>query len=110
MLCLTFLCSRLMESSIEIRACAMIQKCYRGHRNRILRQMKKAAAFRIWSAWRMNKSNYYETQKRRFGASVRSIEQFLVANRASLQLVRLHRLKWEKSNRAAFLVQVRESA
>lgn len=109
-LCLTFLCSRLVESSIEIRASVMIQNCYRGHRTRILRQMKKTAAFRIWSAWRMNKINYYETQKRRFGASVRSIERFLAANRASLQLVRLHRLKWEKSNRAAFLVQVRECA
>jgi abnormal spindle-like microcephaly-associated protein len=110
LLCLTLLCSRLMESSVEIRACVMIQNCYRDHRNRILRVLKDAAAVKIWAGWRLHKVNYYAVQKRRYGVAVQAIEQFVSTNRAAFQLVRLRRLDRERTNRAAIVIQVSSRA
>lgn len=107
LLCLTFLCSRLMETGVEIRACIIIQNCYRDHRKRILRILKDTAAVKILVAWRLNKINFFQAQQRLYGAAVRTIEQFIAENRSALQLVRLRRLDWEKMNRAIIMIQVR---
>ena len=105
--CLTYLCSRLMESSVEIRACVMIQICYRNYRKRILRRLQIAAARTILAAWRLHRWAYYAARERRYGAAVRVIEAFVAMHKPALRVLRLRRLAWEKSNEAAILVQVR---
>ena len=106
LLCLTFLVSRLMESSVQVRACVMIQNCYRNHRERVMRARKLAAASAIFKSWRIHKSQYYAAQRNRYGPAVRVIEAFVLSHKPALRLLRLRRLAWEKSNWAAILVQV----
>jgi hypothetical protein len=107
LLCLTFLVSRLMESSVQVRACVMIQNCYRLHRERVVRTQKMAAASMIFGFWNAHKANYYAAQRHRYGAAVRVLEAFVLSHQPALQLLRLCRLSREKSNHAAILVQVR---
>lgn len=106
-LCLTFLCSRLIESSLEVRACVMIQNCYRCHQNRILTARKKLAATKIFIAWKMNQTTFYLRQKHHYGAAVRTIEMFLKAHQYALPLMRRRRLDWERYIQSVVTAQVR---
>jgi len=93
LLCLAYLCSRLMESSKEILATIAIQNCYRRYQDRILRERKKVAAVVIFRHWRENKASYFATQRQRYGASIRVIEKFLCRNKDKIVVLRARREK-----------------
>jgi abnormal spindle-like microcephaly-associated protein len=103
---ITFLCSRLIESSVEVRACLMIQHGYRRHRHRIRLTCQVKAAVQILQAWRWNRVNYYTNRQRRYGHAVRVIEAFIADHRAAIRILQLCRLQNEQVNLAAARIQV----
>lgn len=106
---LSFLCARLMESSLEVRACVLIQNWYRRHRNRYILKLQFAAARIIWATWKGNKSRYYAARKQKYQAAVHVIEAFVSDHYASIARLRLLRVSRERSIHAAIAVQVRPS-
>ena len=105
LLCLAYLCSRLMESSKEILATIAIQNCYRRYQERILLEKKKAAASIIFQHWQSNKAAYFASQRRRYGPAVGVIEQFVFNNRDKLALLRIRREREEAQAQAAICLQ-----
>ena len=105
LLCLAYLCSRLMESSKEILATIAIQNCYRRYQERILLEKKKAAASIIFQHWQSNKAAYFASQRRRYGPAVGVIEQFVFNNRDKLALLRARREREEAQAQAAICLQ-----
>jgi abnormal spindle-like microcephaly-associated protein len=88
LLCLVYLCSRLMESSSEVLACQAIQHWYR-HKKRIELMGKKIEASKvIRQAWQERKVVYYHAQQMKYGNSVRIIEGFIYANKDRLYALR----------------------
>jgi abnormal spindle-like microcephaly-associated protein len=110
LLCLAYLCSRLMESSEEIFATILIQACYRRYRNKVLQEQKEAAARVIFRAWCDHKDQYYVAQQRRYAEAVAVVETFVLTHRHGLERMKLHRLKRERQIAAITLIQVRISA
>jgi CAMSAP CH domain/Calponin homology (CH) domain len=104
--CLTFLCSRLITSSVEIRASIIIQNSYRSYRHRFMLMYKIAAATKILSAWRTNKAKYYRALTLKYSMSVRVIERFVLAKQTALYNIRLQRQDQQKANVAAVNIQV----
>ena len=107
LLCLSSMCSRLIESRGEIRASILIQRVYRKYRGQVDEKKKMAAAKIILQVWRVRKTQYYEVQCRRYGPSVTIIEKFVLRHQANLHLIRKKRLMRESANRAATRIQVR---
>ena len=105
-LCLAYLCSRLMESSEEIFATILIQACYRRYRRKILEEKKKAAAFFIFQFWRCHKHQYYAAQQRRYAAAVAVIEEFCWIHKHSLLRMKRNRLEQEFRQNSAVQIQV----
>jgi abnormal spindle-like microcephaly-associated protein len=105
--CLSYLCSRLMESSKEIFASILIQACYRKYQRRVLLEKKIVAAGQIYAFWVANKVNYYEAQKRRFVRSVAILERFVISYKSSLIRLREARLEREMKAVATVAIQVR---
>lgn len=106
LMCLSFMCSRLLESTWEIRSCVLIQRVYRRYRRAIDRERKLVAASIIVGAWRSNKTAYYASQLRIYGQAVQTIENFILRNKDSLQRLRKIRLVREKLSCAAIVIQV----
>jgi abnormal spindle-like microcephaly-associated protein len=107
LLCLSYLCSRLMESSTEIFATILIQASYRRHRSRILMKRKMVAASFLFRCWSLHKGNYYHAQKRRFQAAVAILERFVLSNKSGLVRLRCARLERELRTEATIRMQVR---
>jgi len=108
LLCLSYLCSRLMESSEEIFATILIQACYRRYQKKVLQEKKQVAARYIFQVWCDNKDNYYVAQQRRYAAAVAVVEMFVSAHRPALERMRLNRLRREYEAEAVGLIQVRQ--
>ena len=106
LLCLTYLCSRLMESSEEIFATILIQACYRRFRNKVLYEKKKAAALIIYRVWCDHKDQYYAARQRRYAAVVAVVESFLCAHRPALERMKRMRLEREHVTAAVSMIQV----
>lgn len=106
LLCLTYLCSRLMESSEEIFATILIQACYRRYRNKILQEKKEAAVLVIFQFWCEHKANYYAAQQRRYAAAVAVLEEFVGTHKHGLLRLRGERLERERRHFAAIEIQV----
>lgn len=106
LVCLAYLCSRLMESSKEIFSSILIQNYFRRFRTRVEQQEKARAAAILLIYWRNHKKRYFETQRRKYGGPVRVIEQFMSQRWHSLVSIRVHRLANERVENAATLVQV----
>lgn len=104
--CLTFLCSRLMESRIEIRSCLIIQRWLRQKFNKKLARKKASAARIILRAWRTNKKNYYQVQAKKYLLPVQIIEKFLIHHWLSLSLLRGRRIAKESLFHASSRIQV----
>lgn len=107
LLCLSYLCSRLMESSTEIFATILIQAYYRRYRSRILMKRKFAAASFIFRCWSIHKANYFRARKRRFEAAVAVLEWFVLSNKSGLVRLRCARLERERRTEASIRIQVR---
>lgn len=106
MLCLSFMCSRLMESSKEIFAAILIQASYRNHRYKELQKKKVAAAKVILLGWREFKSNYFRAQKLRYSNAVAVLEDFALSRKRQLLRLKENRLRVERKLAATVLIQV----
>jgi abnormal spindle-like microcephaly-associated protein len=109
LLCIAFMCSRLLESNMENRACLLIQNCYRKHLSRILLKRKKVAASKILATWRTNREAYFRAQRQKYGSAVSVIESFVASRRVILSDLRRRRLARERTYLAAALLQVRKT-
>lgn len=109
LLCLACMCSRLMESKIEVWSCLLIQNRYRRYRRAVLYEKQLTAANVIWNTWRERRPDYYEARNRRFGPAVKTIERFVLKHRAALKQLRLERVARENHDEAAICIQVRFS-
>eukprot|EP00934_Nitzschia_sp_Nitz4_P008780 Nitzschia sp. Nitz4//scaffold206_size41850//5431//13286//NITZ4_007417-RA/size41850-processed-gene-0.40-mRNA-1//1//CDS//3329541550//8770//frame0 len=105
LLCLSYMCSRLMESSKEIFATILIQTCYRRYLAKVLQEKKEAAAWGIYTSWCHHKDNYYENRRKRYAAAVSIVEEFVICHKSSLVRMRRVRLKKEIELAAAILIQ-----
>lgn len=107
LLCLTYLCSRLMESSKEIFATILIQECYRKYQQKVLLEKKQKASLRIFQFWCEHKEAYFQSQERCYARAVAILEGFVLTHKHSLK--RLKRIRLENARRklAATQIQVR---
>lgn len=105
LLCLTYLCSRLMESSKEILATILIQQAYRKYQGKVLLEKKKAAAKFIFEFWSEHKDNYYAFQKRSYARAVATVESFVIAHKDALKRMKLLRLEKERQMAAVLKIQ-----
>lgn len=106
LLCLTYLCSRLMESSKEILASILIQQCYRTYCEKVLLERKREAALTIFRVWQRYKDRYFSSQSRVYSRAVAVVEAFIFANWASLQRLKRARLQKQVQYSAVQLIQV----
>jgi abnormal spindle-like microcephaly-associated protein len=106
LLCLSYLCSRLMESSKEIFATILIQACYRKYQRKVMLEKKIASAKNIYAFWVSHKDNYYRVQKERFKRSVAVLEGFVLSHKSSLIRLREVRLEREIQTNAVLAIQV----
>ena len=106
MLCLSFMCSRLMESSKEIFAAILIQACYRNHSDRELQKRKVAAARVILMGWRKFKCNYFMARKLRYSDAVAVLERFAVSRKLQLLRLKENRLRTAQRQVTAVVIQV----
>ncbi len=105
-LCLSYLCSRLMESSKEIFATILIQACYRKYMRRVLMEKKIVAASTIFRIWTLYRENYFRQQEQRFKDSVAVLENFVLSHKHSLKQLRKERLEKEHILRSVTTIQV----
>jgi abnormal spindle-like microcephaly-associated protein len=106
LLCLSYLCSRLMESSKEIFATILIQARYRRYSDKLLLERKIAAAWLIFQCWSLHKTDYYHARKKRFEAAVAKLERFIISNKGSLVRLRMLRLERQRQEEATIEIQV----
>ena len=104
-LCLSFLCARLMETSVVIRAALLIQEAYRRLQARRLRTRQLAAAGILWQAWQRHKDSYYIAQRSRYGAAVKVIEIFALTHWPSLERLRQRRIRQQQFVSATVTIQ-----
>mmetsp|Transcript_16947 Transcript_16947/g.41278 ORF Transcript_16947/g.41278 Transcript_16947/m.41278 type:complete len:2524 (+) Transcript_16947:69-7640(+) len=105
LLCLTYLCSRLMESSKEILASILIQQSYRKYNEKMLLERKREAALTILRVWKRYKGKYFNSQRRRYSRSIAVVEAFALANWERLLQLKKARLQKERMLSAVELVQ-----
>ncbi len=105
-LCLSYLCSRLMESSREIFAAILIQACYQKYRRKVILEKKRVAASTIFRIWNRNRDNYFRQQEQRFKDSVAILENFVLSHKHSLKQLKKERLKKEHMVRSVTTIQV----
>jgi hypothetical protein len=106
LLCLSYLCSRLMESSKEIFASILIQAAYRKYQEKILLERKRAAALVIFQTWCRFKDNYYRALQQKYARAVGTLERFVLAHKDSLVRLRNLRLTEERRQFASIQIQV----
>ena len=99
LMCLVYLCSRLMQSSSEVLACVSIQYWYRRKKKIELMARKITASNVIWKVWEDKRDAYFRAQSLKYRRSVLCIERFVVEKKQ-----RLHELK---KKRQLYEVQAR---
>ncbi|KAG7355751.1 IQ calmodulin-binding motif-containing protein [Nitzschia inconspicua] len=105
LLCLSYLCSRLMESSKEIFAAILIQAHYRKYQRLLLLEQKMAASKRIILFWIAHRQNYFRAQRCRYVSAVAKLEVFILCHKSALRRMRDSRLEKERQNYAANQIQ-----
>ncbi|KAL3794293.1 hypothetical protein HJC23_012418 [Cyclotella cryptica] len=100
-LCVSFLFSRLTETSQEIVASRVIQRWW--HRSLLLR--KRAAAARIVAQWRVCKDDYFRHQQSIFLSPVRVIESFYRRHEIRFKEMARHRAIKRKQDERAMQIQ-----
>jgi abnormal spindle-like microcephaly-associated protein len=103
--CLSFMCSRLLESNGEIRACVIIQNCYRRYQCVLDTEKKMAAARIILAVWRERKHAFFQNQRAKYGGAVRVIGSFVFEHFTSLARLKVNRLERERANCAVVILQ-----
>ena len=98
-LCVSFLFSRLTETSAEIVAAREIQNWW--HRSLLTR--KSVAASFLFKQWNLQKENYFRNQRSKFRQSVKVIESFYKDHETKFK-----KMSWmrRKRNSGASIIQV----
>jgi len=105
--CLSFMCSRLLESKLEIRSCVLIQTRYRRYRKIVEGEQKRIAASVILRIWKDRRTSYYSAQRTKYVNAVRVIEQFALMHQQGLERRRNQSLDREALlSSTATLIQV----
>jgi hypothetical protein len=107
LLCLSYLCSRLMESSKEIFATILIQAYYRKYQRKVVMEKKIKSAKQIFSFWMEHKQNYYQAQRLKYAFAVSVLEGFVLSHKSALRRLQHSRLEKERKISAAISIQVR---
>ena len=79
--CVSYLCARLLESSLEMFAAIVVQKSFRGYQRKKLEEKQKNMVQKIEGFWLKNRSTYFAKQKMIYQKSVDVIERFMYARR-----------------------------
>jgi abnormal spindle-like microcephaly-associated protein len=102
---LAFLCHRLLESSVQVRACCLLQATYRRKRRLADWSAKISATRIIVRAWQTHKENYYRAQREKYTFAIWMIEGFVQERKSRLQELQELRLQREEYHVAATLLQ-----
>uniref|UniRef100_A0A7S3Q4Z9 Calponin-homology (CH) domain-containing protein n=1 Tax=Chaetoceros debilis TaxID=122233 RepID=A0A7S3Q4Z9_9STRA len=108
--CATFLCARLLESSRERLAATVIQRMFRRFQNRLQTRSLSRVVSRIELFWLYHKDQYYANMRALYLPSVRKLELFFIRYRHKIEMLKKDRLSREKvlhdtATNAACLVQ-----
>lgn len=104
-LCLAFLCERLLESAKELRAVQLLQDRFRFIKARELQKLKFSAASLLWKTWKKYRTRYYVNQQRKYGAAVLILESFVRKRCQRIAELRRIRLQRQSITSAAMLIQ-----
>ena len=105
--CVAYLCSRLLESSNEIFAAISIQSFYRKYQSTLISIKKRKAAIQIIAFWNNNKVQYFYKQRKIYIRSVKIIESFFQFSIRKQQQSLLDQKELIKKQNASFVIQVR---
>jgi abnormal spindle-like microcephaly-associated protein len=91
-ICVAYLCSRLLESSTEIRAIVIIQNAFRRSLKRSELHSNRLAVQIIEKVWLGKRHGYFRRQREKYIRAVKVIEYFFLSRRAILQQLTRERL------------------
>ncbi len=95
-ICVAYLCARLLESSKEIKAAMVIQAMFRNFRTRQYMVKSRLAVLEIEKFWICNKSQYFAKQRAKYLPAVHILEAFFIRNRHQIIIFKEERLAREK--------------
>jgi len=91
-ICVAYLCSRLLESSTEIRAIVIIQNAFRRFLKRSKIHSNRLAVQIIERVWFGKRHGYFRRQRKKYARAVKVIEQLLYTRRPIFQRLIRERL------------------
>ena len=103
-LCVSFLYSRLTETSAEIAAAKEMQQWW----SCVLNRKKRDAAKFLLRQWRQRREVYFQNQRSRFAPSVRVLETFYIRNKIKFKELARHSASRRKMIESAVKIQVSE--
>ncbi len=83
--CVSYLCARLLESSLEIFAAIVVQKTFRNYLIRRMEGKHKEMVSKIENFWLKHRLEYFAKQKLMYKASVEVIEKFVFSRLQRIQ-------------------------
>lgn len=86
-ICVSYLCARLLESSLESNAILVIQNAIRLYLNRSKLNQRRHAVHVIEAAWLTYRSVYFKRQRALYIKSVRKIEAFFMSKRTIFERI-----------------------
>lgn len=89
--CIAYLCARLLESSEELNAIIIIQNSFRKHLAARQERIERGAVMKIERIWLQNKKKYFSVQRDLYSIPVKKIESFLCSHRPKLKLMQRRR-------------------
>lgn len=89
--CIAYLCARLLESSEELNAIIIIQTSFRKHLAARLERIKRGAVITIERFWLQNKKKYFSVQRDLYSIPIKKIESFLCSHRPKLKVMQRRR-------------------
>ena len=104
-ICLTYLCSRMIECSKEIHATLTIQSCYKRYRGTINTEKRIKSALHIFNFWLKRKNIFLEAKRRKYIKAVHTIENFVLNHNHVLLQLRKERLISKRRSDAAIIIQ-----
>jgi len=92
-ICVAYLCSRLLESSKETRAAVAIQAVVRRFLNRGRTNSNRLAVLIIERFWLESRHTYFRRQRVKYVRTVQVIENFFLSHRSKFQRISKERLR-----------------
>jgi abnormal spindle-like microcephaly-associated protein len=88
-ICVTYLCARLLESSLENFSTIVIQKSFKLYQRKKVEGKQKDSVLKIERCWSQNRSRYFVKQKKIYKKSVDVIEQFILSKKNFFETKRM---------------------